>query len=54
MQEICETIVKIKSLKSVSGDNSPVKPNGHYNSEGFISELQLYQPIKLHGTLLMH
>lgn len=56
MQQICETIVKIKSLKDFTKSESPKskQKGSHYNSEGFLSELQLYEPIKLHGTLLQH
>jgi len=79
MQQICETIVKIKSLKDITKQSEviveasvqaesdmPEKPGDEpaavkvksakdfYNAEGFLSELQLYSPIELNGTLLKH
>lgn len=83
MQQICETIVKIKSLKDLSKQSDVIQEasvqeeadqlekaaeegqaeqkkseikdaKDFYNSEGFLSELQLYSPITLNGTLLKH
>lgn len=83
MQQICETIVKIKSLKDLTKQSEvivkasvqaesemPEKPEDKsedkpaeakaksakdfYTAEGFLSELQLYSPIVLNGTLLKH
>lgn len=60
MQQICERIATVKSLKELTASNeSPqsddaAKRGDFYSPEGFISEVQLYQPIILNGTLLMH